>query len=119
VIKGILFADYKHCQPDGTYQGKKDLLDFNASRSRQWEIGGSTIHQVPLIDNLALLVGHSRGIVVISGESSDEIFDLLSVNRCKDGERKVILDCSYPLILIVSLIQTRILTQMHPRALVL
>ena len=98
VIAEILSDDYRQIRADGSVIPKDQLLDSYRSGERRWEIAESSEHDVKILGEVAILIGLWRGKGVNAGEEFDYAARFLSVFVLEDGNWKIHLDVSMPLL---------------------
>jgi ketosteroid isomerase-like protein len=93
-IGDIMSEDYQQRQPDGSFNGRAEILSTYQSGNRFWEVAESSGHHVHLAGNHAIVFGNWRGKGINTGKAFDYSARFLSIYRLEDGVWRMILDQS-------------------------
>lgn len=93
----ILSEDYQQIRSDGSVIGKEQLLASYRSGEREWQMAGSSDHEVQIVGELAIVIGTWRGIGVDAGKFFDYSARFLSIYSMENKSLKMIYDVSIPI----------------------
>ncbi len=97
VIEDILSDQYRQIHSDGTVTGKDELLTSYRSGDRRWDVAESDEYEISILGDVALLIGHWRGVGTNEGLAFDYAVRFLTVYQLENSEWKLIADVSVPL----------------------